>query len=115
MGDCALMESLTVEGRAGPHRELRLLTYDRRAEAWTLALVDSGHGNLVTMIGREVEHGLEFTSTHMRRGRLLIDRIRLTRLDEDELEYRIETSSDGGAAWTTLAESRYRRVRPPER
>ncbi len=108
---CVMMEELSLQGGPRAYSEARLLAYDGRAEEWDLAIVDSEHGNLVTMTGRAVAEGLEFTSAQSRRGRILLDRVRLRRVTDNELEYRVEASFDAGATWTTLVAARYVRGR----
>lgn len=107
VGGCAFVEWIS-HGVA--YREMRVLAYDGRAGEWTLAIVDSNHGNLVTMVGRQVPDGLEFTSAQTRRGRLLLDRLVYRAASAERLDVRTETSSDAGESWTTIVETRYARA-----
>lgn len=104
-GGCVLLGRLQADG----HEELRLISYDGRSREWQLAVVDSGHGNLFTMQGSELGAGLRFISPHLRRGRLLIDRLTVSPTTSGSIEWVVETSHDAGATWTRLAEESFTR------
>lgn len=111
---CVLVEELTLDGEARRYSELRVLAYDRRSGEWDLAIVDSEHGNILTMTGRSVARGLVFTSAQVRRGRALLDRVRLERAGAEEMEFRGESSFDAGATWETMLVGRYVRAEDGE-
>lgn len=106
-GGCALHEALRL---ADGYEETRLLAFDERSGGWQLAIVDSDHGNIVSMRGHAVEDGLDFISTHQRPSGLLIDRVAIRGTATGWL-MRTETARGYGAPWRVLQEIHYTRVR----
>lgn len=102
-GGCALQENLRLDDG---FEEVRILAFDERDGTWQFALVDSEHGNLVTLTGHATQNGLEFISTHQRPDRLLVDRVLLQR-EPTGWGMRVETAPGYGAAWRLLQESTY--------
>lgn len=103
LGGCALQETLRLEDR---YEEVRIVGFDGRGATWQLAIVDSGHGNLLLLTGHQVEGGLEFITMHQRSTSLLVDRVSITRT-EGGWVYRVESAPGYGEDWRLLQEIRY--------
>lgn len=103
LNGCALHETLRLEDR---YEEVRILGFDGRAATWQLAIVDSGHGNLLLLTGHQVEDGLEFITMHQRSSSLLVDRVSITRTEAGWV-YRVESAPGYGEDWRLLQEFRY--------
>lgn len=104
-GGCALREDLRL---GDDYEETRILAFDEREGAWQLAIVDSEHGNIISLQGHAVEDGLDFVSTHQRPDGLLIDRVAIRRTSTGWL-VRIESAGGYGAPWRALQEIVYTR------
>lgn len=104
---CVFLERRNSWLRGKQVEEIRLLAYDRRNEKWGLAVVDSEHGNLITVDGRATETGFVFTTRVTRRGRLLIDRETVARTSDGSFSWKTETSIDLGTTWHTLNVTRF--------
>jgi hypothetical protein len=104
-GGCALRQDLQL---GSDYHETRILAFDERGGAWQLVIVDSDHGNIVSLRGHEVTNGLDFISTHQRADRLLIDRVSIRSTPSGWL-MRTETASGYGAPWRLLQEITYSR------
>lgn len=104
---CALQEQWSGILDGKPLEWMRILAYDHRDQKWEFAMVDWAHGNLITSEGYYEERGLTFATPHMRRGRLLIDRITVEELSDSRVNWIVETSLDGGKTWVAFWRMRY--------
>ncbi|MDX1748437.1 MAG: hypothetical protein R3324_21080, partial [Halobacteriales archaeon] len=100
---CALQEQLRF---ADGHEATRIVSFDEPSGTWQLAVVDSGHGNLLLLEGHETETGLEFITTHQRANTLLVDRVTLARTDSGWASI-IETATRYGGEWRLLERRHY--------
>lgn len=104
-GGCAFREELRL---GEDYEETRILAFDEREGAWQLVIVDSEHGNIISLRGHAVENGLDFISTHQRPDGLLVDRVAIRRTATGWL-LRIETAAGYGTPWRVLQELTYTR------
>lgn len=102
-GRCAFQEQLRLDNG---FEEVRILAFDHRSSTWQLVIVDSEHGNIVSMRGHLAQDGLEFISTHQRTDRLLVDRVYIRRTDTGWV-WRTETALGYGAPWRLIQEITY--------
>ena len=112
LGGCSFRE--TWSGRLDNKllEWLQYITYNKRKDCWELTLIDSAHGNAITSEGYYQNNSFIFTSSQMREGKLLIDKIIIEQVDENNLRWRTETSLDGGESWIRFWEMDYTKVHP---
>lgn len=109
LGGCVLQERWSGVLGGAPLEWIQLLAYDHREDTWELVMIDSVHGNVLRSEGHFDEDRLVFHVTHMRQGRLLIDRTTIAALATDRVDWKLETSLDGGRTWVTHWTMRYSR------
>lgn len=104
---CVLQErwSGTLDGK--PLEWIQLFAYNHREQKWEQGMIDWAHGNLITSDGYYQEGKLVFTTPHMRRGKLLIDKTTIEKMTGDRVNWTIKTSLDGGETWHTFWKMRY--------
>lgn len=68
------------------------------------------NGNAIISEGNYQNNKFVFTSSQMRRGILLIDKITIQQMDENHLHWHTETSLDGGESWISFWEMEYKRM-----
>jgi hypothetical protein len=109
LNGCVLQEqwSGTLDGK--PMEWIQLLAYNHRDQKWEQGMVDWGHGNLITSEGYYEEGKLVFTTPHIRRGKLLIDKIIIEKVSDNRVNWTIKTSLDGGETWNAFWKMRYTR------
>lgn len=109
LGGCVLQERWSGVLGGAPLEWIQLLAYDHREDTWELVMIDSAHGNVLRSEGHFDEDRLVFHVPHMRQGRLLIDRTTIEALGTDRVDWKLETSLDGGRTWVTHWTMRYSR------
>lgn len=109
LGGCVLQErwSGTLDGAS--LEWIQLVAYDHREDTWEQVMIDSAHGNVLKAEGHFDEDRLVFHVPHMRQGRLLIDRTTIEALSADRVDWKLETSLDGGRTWVTHWTMQYSR------
>ncbi len=108
-GNCAIRETLKI---GDDYEEVRLLAYDQIGGKWQLSIVDSEHGNIVSMTGHFNGDVLEFITTHQRRDRVLFDRVTIRKTSPGWTMI-IDTSGGYGKEWRRIQETEYTREKEP--
>ena len=109
LNDCVIKEEWTA-ARGGTGTSYNI--FDARSGRWHQSWVD-GQGTLLLIDGGLDSSGAMVLANSERRcdGTTVQNRITWTRLSADEVRQRWDTSTDGGATWTTGFDGLYRRKR----
>lgn len=105
LGTCAIQENWT--GQGGAYQGMSYNFYDQVTDRWYQTWVDNGGGHLF-LSGGLMDGSMQLSGERVTRdGKMIIDRITWTPLDDGRVRQHWEVSDDDGKSWRDLFDGYY--------